>query len=53
MAPTDGQIAEIRRAIGPEAEARARALTESPEVRADALKDILRLARRSRRRKRR
>jgi hypothetical protein len=52
MAPTAGQIAEIRRGIGPEAAAAARELAESPKMRADALKDILRQTRRSRGRKR-
>ncbi len=45
MAPTDGQIAEIRRAAGPEGEAALRRLTESAEERARALEDILRVAR--------
>ena len=47
MAPTPGQIAEIRRAAGPEGEAAVRRLAESPEERARALEDILRRARRT------
>ena len=45
MAPTDGQIAEIRRAVGPEGEAALKRLAESAEERARALEDILRVAR--------
>ena len=46
MAPTAGQIAEIRRAIGPEGEAAVRRLADSPEERSRALEEILRMARR-------
>ncbi len=49
MAPTDGQIAEIRRAAGPEGEAALKRLAESAEERARALEDILRMARRTER----
>ena len=45
MAPTPGQLAEIRKAIGPEGEAAARRLMDSPEERSKALEEILRRAR--------
>ena len=45
MAPTAGQIAEIRRAAGPEGEAALKRLSESAEERARALEEILRMTR--------
>ena len=46
MPPTPGQIAEIFRAIGPEGQAAAERLVDSPEERVRALEEILRRARR-------
>ena len=43
--PTPGQLAEIRNAVGPEAEAAERALINSPQERLKAVEEMLRRTR--------